>query len=350
MMTARSLRREGMNVRILERGELGQESTWAGGGILSPLYPWRYDDAINRLARYSHDRYPELARELQEASGIDPEFRKSGLLVMDPQEHAAGIDWSRRWRMPVEYLDAADFHQLEPGLSRPNDEVLHFPGIGQLRNPRLGKALAGGVKTLGIECHIHGEVNQLLQEHSRIRGVTTVSGETYYADQVVVAGGAWSPQLFPSDILAPDVAPVKGQMMIYRAEPETLHSIVLNQGRYLIPRKDGRILIGSTLENAGFDKTPTEVARQQLHQAAIRLLPDLENYAIEHHWAGLRPGTHNGIPYIGEHPEVSGLYLNTGHFRNGVILGLASAELLKNIMLDEVPIVDPIPYSLQSEH
>lgn len=350
MMTARALHREGMDVLILERGELARESTWAGGGILSPLYPWRYSDAINRLAGYSHQHYPAFAESLQQESGVDPEYRRSGLLILDPREQAAGMEWGQKWHIPVESRNRDDLRQLEPGLAFPAGKSLYFPTIGQLRNPRLGKALAAAMNNLGIRYRTHTEVSGYLQHQCRITGVRTTGGDTIHADRVVVAGGAWSASLFPQGVQAPHVEPVKGQMMIYRAEPHLLKAIVLHEGRYLIPRKDGRILIGSTLEYTGFDKTTTEEACQSLHRAAIQILPALENYAIEYHWAGLRPGTEKGIPYIGEHPEINGLYLNTGHFRNGVILGLASVELLKNVLMCQEPIVDPDPYSLAADH
>jgi glycine oxidase len=134
-------------------------------------------------------------------------------------------------------------------------------------------------------------------------------------------------------------------MILYRAEPNVVQRIVLSRDRYVIPRRDGRILVGSTTEEVGFDKSTTPAAMQELESEACRLIPALAGYEIEHHWAGLRPGSPNGIPYILQHPRIEGLFINTGHFRNGVVLGLASARLLADMLLGQQPILDPTPYS-----
>ena len=143
------------------------------------------------------------------------------------------------------------------------------------------------------------------------------------------------------------VKPVRGQMILYRAEPGVVQRIVLSQDRYVIPRRDGRILVGSTVEDVGFEKATTRAAMQELEAEARRIIPALANYPIEHHWAGLRPGSPHDIPYIMQHPRISGLFVNTGHFRNGVVLGPASARLLADILLQREPILDPLLYRSQ---
>ena len=125
--------------------------------------------------------------------------------------------------------------------------------------------------------------------------------------------------------------------------------IVLSKGRYVIPRLDGRVVLGSTLEFKDFDKTTSEQTLQELKQEATRIIPELADYPVEKQWAGLRPGSIDGIPYIGEHPQVKNLFINAGHFRNGIVIGYASCELLKNIILQEQPIVSPSPYQLSQE-
>ncbi|MDH5594537.1 MAG: FAD-dependent oxidoreductase, partial [Gammaproteobacteria bacterium] len=142
------------------------------------------------------------------------------------------------------------------------------------------------------------------------------------------------------------VEPVRGQMLIFKASPDLLPTMVLNHGKYLIPRKDGHILIGSTLEYVGFQKDTTPAAFDELKLAACDMLPELAKTPIEKHWSGLRPGSPEGIPYIGPHPEVTGLFVNTGHFRNGVVLGLASASLLADLVTNNPPELDPCLYKL----
>jgi len=138
---------------------------------------------------------------------------------------------------------------------------------------------------------------------------------------------------------------VRGQMMVLNAPQSGLRRIVMSEGRYLIPRKDGRILVGSTLEYAGFEKTTTEAARASLHAFALRLCPALADAPMEAHWAGLRPGSPQGIPYIGEHPEIQGLFLHAGHFRNGLVMGPASTELFVQMVEKEVGQLDVAPYA-----
>ena len=189
----------------------------------------------------------------------------------------------------------------------------------------------------------HTPVKGLLLGEHGVHGLMTEQGE-FKAERVVIAGGAWSALLLETIGVTLPVRPVRGQMILYRAAPKVVQRIVLSQDRYVVPRRDGRILVGSTLEETGFDKSTTRSAMLELEAEARRLIPALTDYTIEHHWAGLRPGSPHGIPYIMQHPQIEGLFINTGHFRNGVVLGPASARLLADILLGRQPIVDPAPY------
>ena len=171
----------------------------------------------------------------------------------------------------------------------------------------------------------------------------------FLADKIIVASGAWSAQ-FSVTKSSVNVIPVKGQMIMYRGEPDLVKRIVLSEGHYIIPRRDGRILAGSTLEKIGFDKTISVTAFDELHRAAVELIPLLSGLEIERQWAGLRPGTEKGIPYICQHDEVEGLYIHAGHFRNGIVLGAASAELMTELVLGREPWCDVSPYSMSAPH
>ena len=141
------------------------------------------------------------------------------------------------------------------------------------------------------------------------------------------------------------VEPVRGQMLLFKGEPGTISRIVLTQGKYVIPRRDGRVLVGSTVEHVGFNKATTSSARDELHEVAVKTFPCIASMNLEHHWSGLRPGSADELPFIGAYPEIDGLFINTGHYRNGVVMGLASTELLANLVLNESPVVDPAPYA-----
>lgn len=346
MLTARELAQADLTVALVERGETGRESTWAGGGILSPLYPWRYPEVVTALASWSQARYAALADALQKESGVDPEFQQNGLLILDAEEMHEAQQWAAIWHNSLELVEAEKAYQIEPALGEAPSQALWLPLIAQVRNPRLAQALRKSIENLGVTLLEHTPVKGLVLGENQIHGVLTEQGEIN-AERVVIAGGAWSALLLETVGMQLPVKPVRGQMILYRAEPGVVQRIVLSQDRYVIPRRDGRILVGSTLEDVGFEKATTRAAMRELEEEAQRIIPALANYPIEHHWAGLRPGSPRGIPYIMQHPHIAGLYINTGHFRNGVVLGPASARLLADLLLEREPILDPLPYQAE---
>lgn len=332
MLSARELTRRGMKVVLLEKGEMGRESSWAGGGILSPLHPWRYSDKVNELAQIGHRQYAGLADELIQEGGVDPEYIRSGMLVLGSDEVVAARAWAQRWSMKLEEINSAQGLQaLSPGVSAQFDHGLWLPEVAQMRNPRLVRSLQASLDALGIEYHPHTPVEKLLIEQGRVHGVEA-GGRAWSAERVLVAGGAWSAELLRGCGEAPQISPVKGQMILVKGEPGLLQHILLAENRYLIPRRDGRIVCGSTLEHSGFDKHISDDVKAELLASAQEIFPALRDLPLEHHWAGLRPGSPEGEPYIGEYEGVQGLYINAGHYRNGVILGLGSAQRIAQIM------------------
>jgi len=353
MLTARLLVKAGIAVTIIEQGYAGKESSWAGGGIISPLYPWRYSDPVTYLAQWGQVHYPELLEEIRLNSGIDPEYIQSGLLYLDIEDELQqAIEWQKKHNYVFNSLSGEALKTIEPGLDFSSPEVntngWFTPTIGQVRNPRLVRALREDLLRLGVTIEQQTQAISFITQAGQLKGVQTDKG-SFYADQVVVAGGAWSARLLEQWLKAPKIAPVKGQMIVFKAKPGVVSRIVLSKGRYVIPRKDGRIVLGSTLEFNDFDKTTSDEVLQELKQEACRIIPALRNYPVEKQWAGLRPGSIDGVPYIGEHPELKNLYLNAGHFRNGVVIGLASCQLLVNQLLDQDSIIDPSPYLLTEE-
>ncbi|MEW6352830.1 MAG: glycine oxidase ThiO [Pseudomonadota bacterium] len=342
MLTARELARAGARVGLVERGAVGRESSWAGGGILSPLHPWRLPDALTALCAWSQRRYTALAEELRRESDVDPEWTRSGLLILEDMERIEAAAWAARHGVRLEALEPQAVRGYEPALGMA-PPALWLPEVAQIRNPRLVKALHQSIVASGVELEEHCEVTSILAREGRAVGVQTARGPRY-ADKLVLASGAWSGQLLEGLGCALPVTPVRGQMLLYQAPPGLLSHIVVYQDHYLIPRRDGRVLVGSTVEQVGFDKSTTGGARRELQRAAETLLPELANYPIERHWSGLRPGSPTGVPFIGEHPGVRNLYLNTGHFRNGLAAGPASARLLADELLGRPPIHDPAPY------
>ena len=344
MLTALELSQAGSRVTLLERGDTGRESSWAGGGIVSPLFPWRYLDAVTRLASASQAAYPALCDQLAEATGIDPELTTNGMLVIAPGEADTARTWADDHRRVVEPVDAATFATLEPAAAKPPNEALWLPNVAQLRNPHLVRALRQRLEQLNVAIRTDDVVANLVIDRGRCLGVTSRSGQ-HLADNVIICAGAWSRTLVDDWPNPPEIHPMRGQMLLFRAEPGTISRIVLEGSRYVIPRRDGRTLFGSTIEDVGFEKATTRQARDELYDVATKRFPVLRNYPVEKHWAGLRPSSPAGVPYIGPHPEIDGLFINAGHFRNGIVLGPASARLAADLVLDRTPTVDPRPYA-----
>lgn len=345
MLSTLLLARSGADVCLLEGRALGRESSWAGGGIVSPLYPWRYSAAVTALAHWSQDFYPGFAQQLLEGTGVDPEVHVTGLYWLDLDDEAEALAWAWREERPLFSVDIAEAYREVPVLGGGFGRAIHMPGVANVRNPRLVKALRAALAAMpNVELREHCPVTGFIQEGRRVCGVTTADGEIR-ADRVVLAAGAWSGELLKRLGLELPVEPVKGQMILYKCAEDFLPSMVLAKGRYAIPRRDGHILVGSTLEYSGFDKTPTDSALASLKASAEELLPALGDAEVVGHWAGLRPGSPEGIPFIGELPSHPGLWLNCGHFRNGLVLAPASCQLLADLMLGREPIIDPAPYA-----
>ena len=346
LLTAREFFNAGATVAVIEKNLLGQESSWAGGGILLPLYPWRQAQAITRLAVQSLSLYPALAAQLIADTGKDPEWTPCGLLITKNPDIAEAVGWCQTNHIAFQRPDADFFN----GLVTQPDNPLWLPKIAQARNPRLVKSLKQDLINKGVTLIEHCELTSVTLAQNRITGINTTTGK-FAVNQLIISAGAWTGQLFRQLFPelsgdAPNIAPVKGQMLLFDARPETLQTMVLDGDQYLIPRRDGKILAGSTVEQDDFNKSTTTEARDKLTEFALNLLPALKNAPLTHHWAGLRPGTELGIPYIAKHPDICNLSINAGHFRNGLVMGPASAQLMVDLILNRPTAVAPEPYKL----
>ncbi|WP_019864578.1 glycine oxidase ThiO [Methylovulum miyakonense] len=350
LLTAREFHNAGATVTLIEKNQIGQESSWAGGGILLPIYPWRQAEAITTLVLQSLRIYPDLAAALITDTGLDPEWTPCGMLITKNPDHQAAKDWCATHHINSSSPDHSFFNFLNASTEHP----LWLPDIAQVRNPRLLKSLQQDVLNKGITVYEHCELTAIDCRNRHIQAITTTRGE-FSINQLAITSGAWSGDLYQrlfSGIAGnpPNIAPVKGQMLLFDAKPDTLPFMVLDGDHYLIPRRDGKILAGSTVESDAFNKTTTATAKDDLSQFALNLLPDLQNYPLVKHWAGLRPGTAQGIPYIARHPDIDNLSINAGHFRNGLVMGPASAQLLVDLVLQRTPQVAPEPYQLAAAH
>jgi glycine oxidase len=343
LLTAYYLHQAGAQVCLLERGLVGRESSWAGGGIISPLYPWRYPLAVTQLVQWSQREFPNLVQTLNDATQLDSELVQSGMLILDESNMETALQWGADTHTSISTVNGEQISGLEPLLQDLPQQALWMPEVCQVRNPRLVKALGDYLLKQGVTIRENTEVTAVLSEHGRVTGVQ--AGQTEFkSNQVAVTCGAWSRSLWPTNDKILPVKPIRGQMLLINSRPGLIKRIVLKDSHYVIPRNDGRILVGSTLEDVGFDKSTTQTAHDVLLEFAHQIMPVLQDYKLERQWAGLRPGTPDNIPRIKQHTEIKGLFINAGHFRNGVVTGPASAKLLVNLMLNEQPILDAAPY------
>jgi len=352
LLVARELAMAGASVTLFERGECCRESSWAGGGIVSPLYPWRYGAAVTALASQAQTEYPRLCTQLLAETGVDPELETTGLLMLDAEDANVALEWAAATGKPMHRMAGEDVHIAEPALAKTFAQGLWMPQIANVRNPRLGQALLASLRRfphveileqselLRLESRPWGEGRQVTALVINRGGVTLRRDATH----LVVAAGAWSGRVLAGAGIALPVVPVKGQMLLYETPARLLNRIVLTGGRYLIPRRDNHILVGSTLEQEGFDKSLSTSALESLRTSAIAMLPALAGLPVKHHWAGLRPGAPLGVPFIGPVPAWRNLWVNAGHFRNGLVLAPASARLLADRLLGRPPRVAPEPY------
>lgn len=349
MLVARELSDEGLTVALFERGPCGGEASWAGGGIVSPLYPWRYLDAVTALASRAQEAYPALSASLLQETGIDPELEPCGLLMLDAEDEAEAMAWARRNGRRMQSVDPLFLRERQPALSPKFHHGLWMPDVANIRNPRLVQALKVSLEQRGVSIHEYHEAGDVTRLQGAVDAlwVRDSAGEEHcvVADQYVFCAGAWTGKLLRGIGQSIAVEPVRGQMLLFELPERMLSEIVLHHGRYLIPRRDHHLLVGSTLEHTGFDKQTTRDALDSLRHSAEDMLPALRDLPVKRQWAGLRPAAPGGVPFIGRLPGLGNAWVNAGQYRNGLVLAPASARLLADLMTGARPLVDPAPYT-----
>ena len=354
LATACALARDGHAVELLEREKTGSRASWLAAGLLTPSTPWTYPRALVDLAFTSEARFADFVADLIDHGGPDPELEDHGMLYpsgfgVTPEQVADETEIRRELGYEVDLLDRAALDALQPGLGgRVTCAGWQAKGA-RVRPPRLLAALRRRALALDVVIHENCAVTGLLGGPGGVRGVAACRDggreQMLEGDAVVLAAGAWSGGL--ARTLGVDVAvrPVRGQILLLRGPPGLLGP-TLNAGtNYLVPRPDGRILVGSTMEEAGFDATTTRSALDTLRTVAHELLPATRDMAEEMSWAGLRPGTPDRMPYIGAVPDVPGLVLATGHFRNGILLAPITAACVAAVLAGRAPPVDLSPFA-----
>lgn len=328
---ARALARGGVrDVWLMERASLAAEASFAAGGILAPQAEANARDEFFELACRSRDLYADFAAALREETGVDVELDTTGTLYIalredDLREVEKRYQWQFQAGLVVEKLTPEQARELEPCIDESVKGALRFPGDIQVENRRLLNALVNSVNKLGVNIATETNVESITIERGHITGVQTSRGFVS-CQTVIVAAGTWSSTI--EHARTPKIEPVRGQMICFDAKPQLTRHVIYSPRGYLVPRHDGRLLAGSTSENAGFTKQVTAGGISHILANAHEISPKVSTLPITDTWSGLRPRAADGLPVLGPCDEIDGLFYATGHYRNGILLAPVTGELI----------------------
>ena len=322
-------------VAVVEKGEFGREASWAAGGILAPQVEADAADDFFRLLCASRDRYHEFTGALANESDIDVELDDTGTMCVafterEQDDFRARFAWQRSAGLNVEWLTGSEARDAEPSVSQHVCCALRFPDDLQVENRRLVDALVVSNRRLGVQLTDHCAVTKVRVADKRVEGIETSRG-LFDAATVVIAAGAWSAKIDPAGEL--DVEPVRGQMLCFRPAQRIARHVIYSSRGYLIPRRDGRLIAGSTSEQVGFDKRTTSEGVESIKAMAAEIAPALAGFSLADMWAGFRPRAHDGLPVLGASTDIRGLFYATGHFRNGILLAPITGELMADALM-----------------
>jgi glycine oxidase len=343
---ARELSFRGVDVVVIERGRTGEEASSAAAGLLTAQSDASAPSPFFDFARESRDLYPQWTGAIEQETGLSVGWRPTGVLRCGPAEVLDRFLWQLDSGLPIERLDAGEIHRHSAGRIAPDvRDALFFPRDSVVYSRWLVRALRRSLEMRGVRVLEGVAVTRFLIERETCRGVATSEG-TLSAARVVDAAGAWA-SLDPTLPFAVPVEPVRGQI-VELADAGPFPTVLESEDVYLVPRADGRVLVGATIERTGFRKEVTAAGVARLLTAAIALAPSLETALFSDAWAGLRPGTPDGLPLIGESP-IRALYLAAGHFRNGVLLApitaLRVADLVTGVAVNDLAPFAPERFS-----
>jgi glycine oxidase len=336
---ARELARRGVrDIALCDQGEPGKEVSWAAAGILAPQVEANSANDFFQLACASRDLYPEFARELREETAVDVELDTTGTLFVgftedEESELRQRYDWQRRADLRVEWLDSNDVRSLEPDVSDQVRCALRFPDDWQVENRKLVEALIVSNGKLNVQLIPNCEVTSLRIDGNRVAGVETANG-IITAPTILLCAGAWTSSVETSADAAAqvEIEPVRGQMLCFKPEQTIARHVVYGREGYLVPRRDGRVLAGSTSEHVGFDKRVTNEGSHGIRLMAAKFVPALASVPTVDSWAGFRPRASDDLPVLGPDSEIEGLFYATGHYRNGILLAPITAQVIADLL------------------
>lgn len=341
------LAQAGRRVVVLERAVPGAEASSAAGGILSPGVEAVEPGPFHALCRASLERYADFAREVEALSGMSVGFRALGTLEVALDDAHAKVLAARAERilrlgLPLEVLDDAGVRRLEPAVSRETRGALFFPDEASLEPRLLSRAVYVAAARAGAT-FVTGQVKRIVSEGGRVVGVDHDTGR-FEAERVVLAAGSWSLLVEGHGLPPGAVRPVRGQVAVFDTRPPLLSRVVFSGHGYLVPRADGRILCGSTMEEVGFEKAVTAGGLHHVLSIALGIAPALEHAPVIETWSNFRPASPDGQPILGA-GTLPGLFYATGHTRNGILLAPITADAIAAAVLGRPPPVDLAPFS-----
>jgi glycine oxidase len=327
---ALALARVGAKVAILDAGAVGQEASWAGAGILSPAHESPEMRSMIELTRASLELYPVFVKQIEQQTGRSVGFHAYGLLeVLESDlsrvELNAIAEAQHQQIETAQLLTGEQARKLEPSLSAEVKAAILRPEDASVDNRALTAAVLHAGRMLGVEIYENNAAVSILRDDGRSLGFATKTGNIE-AKWAVIAAGCFSAGIEGAKRYAP-VVPAKGQMVALRCPTASIRRVLMSEHVYLVPRDDGRILVGATVEQVGFDRVVHEDAIQNLLDAAIALVPALNLHEVVEKWSGLRPDSPDHLPILGP-TDVEGLLIATGHFRNGILLAPITAQII----------------------
>lgn len=338
------------SVMVIERSEPGREASCAAAGMLAPQAEADVADDFFRLCCRSRDLYFSFAESLSEETGIDIELDRTGTLYCaftsgDQEEMEWRYNWQTRAGLPVEKLNAQETRELEPSIAPDLREALRFPLDIQVENRRLLNALVTANENLRVKLLTSTTVESVRVARSQVEGVETSAG-FISSRKVIVAGGAWTSLIGTSDG-GPQIRiePVRGQMLCFESKPAIARHVIYSPRGYIVPRRDGRLLSGSTTEEVGFARGVTEEGIQSIRRHALEIAPRVSALPLIDAWSGLRPRASDSLPVLGPLSETKGLYYATGHYRNGILLTPLTGELIAGLIADNVVSPELVAFS-----
>jgi glycine oxidase len=345
------LAREGYSVTVLERGRVGREASWASAGMIAPQAEAQAAGPFFELCLRARDTFEATLEMLRADTDVDPEYDRTGILYLaqnDLERHELEqrAEWQASAGGTVEELTPAAARQLEPAISPQSVYALHMPLERRVENRKLTAAYVSAAIGKGAVFLEGMAAREVFVKESSAGGVVVNDGRVFEGDMVINAAGAWSGEI-QGIVDKFESYPVRGQIVCFEGRPGQLRSSVFSLGGYLVPRRDGRILAGSTMEEAGFDKSVTLTGLAKITQAALAMAPSLSELPLRETWAGLRPATRDFLPVIGPSPSLHNLFYATGHFRSGILLSAITGEIVVDLIQSRTPPIDIAPFSPQ---